>query len=44
MANLRNYKGHLLESLTDPTEAAAYINAAIEGRIMTFKSSLLALL
>ena len=30
MVNTRDYKEHLLESLEDPEEAAAYINVAIE--------------
>ena len=30
MAKSRNYKNHLVESLKDPTEAAEYLNAALE--------------
>jgi probable addiction module antidote protein len=30
MAKSRNYKDHLVESLKDPTEAAEYLNAALE--------------
>ena len=30
MVNTRDYKEHLLESLKDPEEAAAYVNAAME--------------